>query len=406
MGGQQVRPIKKLIQVEEAISIALSAAAPVKRTEKISISDAVGRVSAEDVVSEVHVPPFSRSAMDGYAVRARDSFRASKSSPVRFRVSEKIYAGHVPKRKLSKGVCAEIATGAMLPAGADAVIMVENAEAEDDVVTVTESVHPGMNISRKGEDIVPGARLISKGDVLNPSRIGALAAIGRGSVRVYAKPLVAIVPTGNEIAELGSELRPGQVYNINGYTLAAIVSANGGEPRVSGIVNDSVEDLEQVVRANTDCDMLLFSGGSSVGERDVMLDVLERQGRVMYHGVAMKPGKPTLFGVIGRQLVFGMPGYPTSCLSNAYVFVIPVLRKMARLPQSPPRSVEAVLSKRVTSTTGRTQFLTVRLEGATAHPAFKESGAITSMSDADGYVIIPADVDLLDKGEKVTVYLL
>ncbi len=401
-----MRPIKKLIQVDEAISIALEAAAPLKRTERVPLLSAVGRVSAEDVVSSLHVPPFSRSAMDGYAVRARDTFGASKSTPVTLRVNEVVYAGIVPKKSLSKGLCAEIATGAMLPSGADSVVMVENTEPEGDGVSVTEPLHPGQNISRKGEDIVPGVRLISKGEMLNPSKIGALAAVGIGSVKVYAKPLVAVIPTGNEIAELGTRLKPGQVYNINSYTLASVVAANGGEVRISGIVNDSVDDLENVMRSNSDCDILLFSGGSSVGERDVMLDVLERRGKVKYHGVAMKPGKPTLFGLAGSQLVFGMPGYPTSCLSNAYVFVVPVLRKMARLPPSPPGSVLATLSKRVVSTTGRTQFLTVRLEGGLARPAFKESGAITSMSHADGYVIIPADVDLLEKGEEVTVHLL
>lgn len=401
-----MRPIRKLIQVDEAISIALRVAVPVKRTVSVPLLSAVGRVSAEDVVSKLYVPPFSRSAMDGYAVRAKDTFGASRSHPVTLRVNEKIYAGGVPRRKLSKGLCAEIATGAMLPSGADAVVMVENTEIEGNRVTVTESVHPNQNISRKGEDIVPGAKLTSKGEVLNPSKIGALAAIGVQSIKVYSKPLVAVVPTGNEIAELGAELKPGQVYNINSYTLSSVVAANGGDVRMSGIVGDSVEALEKVVDSNSDCDMILFSGGSSVGERDVMLDVLENRGRVLYHGVAMKPGKPTLFGTIGTQLVFGMPGYPTSCLSNAYVFVVPVLRKLARLPLVPPRSLSATMSKRVVSTTGRTQFLTVRLDGNVAHPAFKESGAITSMSDADGYVIIPADVDLLEKGEKVTVYLL
>lgn len=401
-----MRPIKKLIQVDEAISIALDAVSPIKRTERVSLLLALGRVSAEKVVSRLHVPSFSRSAMDGYAVRAKDTFGASKSNPVTLRVNEVIYAGTVPRKKLSKGLCAEIATGAMLPSGADSVVMVENTELEGDRISVVEPLHPGQNISKKGEDIVPGARLVSRGEALNPSKIGALAAIGLSSVGVYAKPKIAIVPTGDEIAEVGAKLKPGQVYNINSYTLACVVSANGGEPRISEVVNDSIEDLEKVMRSNSDCDMLLFSGGSSVGERDIMLDVLERRGSVKYHGVAMKPGKPTLFGLVGSQLVFGMPGYPTSCLSNAYVFVVPVLRKMARLPPSPPGSVRAKISKRVVSTTGRTQFLTVRLEGDLAHPAFKESGAITSMSHADGYVIIPADVDLLEKDEEVTVHIL
>jgi molybdenum cofactor synthesis domain-containing protein len=401
-----MRPIKRLIQVDEALKIALAKTEPMKRTERVSLLSALGRVSAEPIVSKVSVPPFSRSAMDGYALRAADTFSSSKSKSVMLRINEVIYAGGVPKKKVVKGVCAEIATGAMLPQGADAVVMVENTELKNGSIVISEPVHPGQHVSRKGEDIEPGNEIISEGEVFNPSKIGAVAAVGIKTVKVFAKPLVAVVPTGNEIAELGTELRPGQVYNINSYTLSTMIMSNGGEPRITQIVNDSMDDLEAVVKANSDCDLMLFSGGSSVGERDIMLDVLEKQGDVLYHGVAMKPGKPTLFGVIRRQLVFGMPGYPTSCLSNAYVFVAPVLRKMARLPSSPPAAVKARMSKRVVSTTGRTQFLTVKLKDGVAHPAFKESGAITSMAYADGYVVIPADVDLLEKEEEVTVYLL
>ena len=223
---------------------------------------------------------------------------------------------------------------------------------------------------------------------------------------MYSKPLVAVVPTGNEIAELGRDLKPGQVYDINSYTLASVIESNGGEARTLPIVNDSIKDLEKVVKANKDCDMLVFSGGSSVGERDVMLDVLEKHGTVVFHGIAIKPGKPTLFGTIGKQLLFGMPGYPTACLSNAYILLAPVLRKMSMLPLRASATLETKMAKRVVSTTGRTQFLTVRLEGGRAYPAFKESGAITSMAFADGYVVIPADVDLIEKDEKVVVHLL
>lgn len=401
-----MRPIKRLIQVDEALRIALAKTEPMKRTERVSLLSALGRVSAEPIVSGVSVPPFSRSAMDGYALKAADTFGASRSKPVVLRINEVIYAGGVPKKRIVKGVCAEIATGAMLPKGADAVVMVENTELKGGSIVISEPAHPGQHVSKKGEDIEPGNEIISEGEVFNPSKIGAVAAVGIESVKVFSKPIVAVVPTGNEIAELGTELRPGQVYNINSYTLSAMIMSNGGEPRITQIVNDSMEDLEAVVKANSDCDLMLFSGGSSVGERDIMLDVLEKHGDVLYHGVAMKPGKPTLFGVIRKQLVFGMPGYPTSCLSNAYVFVAPVLRKMARLPSSAPAAVKGRMSKRVVSTTGRTQFLTVKLRDGVAHPAFKESGAITSMAYADGYVVIPADVDLLEKDEEVTVYLL
>ena len=401
-----MRPIKRLIQMEEALALAKGHAVPMTRTESISMLDAAGRVAAEEVVSRISVPPFSRSAMDGYAVRAEDTYEASKLGPIRLRRLEVIYAGSVPKRTVGKGQCGEIATGAMLPKGTDAVVMVEDTESDGEVVLVYSPVHPGQNVSKKGEDIKPGTKIVSKGDLLNPSKIGALAALGKKDVRVFSKPLVAVIPTGNEIAELGRPLKPGQVYNINSYTLSSVIRANGCDVLTLDIVSDHLADLEQVVRDNSECDMLVFSGGSSVGERDIMLDVLEGSGKVVFHGVAIKPGKPTLFGVIGRQLVFGMPGYPTACLSNAYMLLAPVLRKMARLPDKSQESVEAKMAKRVVSTTGRTQFLTVKLENGVAHPAFKESGAITSMAFADGYVVIPADVDLLEKDETVRVYLL
>jgi molybdopterin molybdotransferase len=401
-----MRPIKRLIQLEEALKLALERVEPVSRTETVAIIGSYERVCAENVISRISVPPFSRSAMDGYAVKASSTYGAAKLKPVSLKRTQVIYAGSVPRRSIAKGQCAEIATGAMLPKGADAVVMVEDTEIEGNSVLIYDSVHPGQNVSRKAEDIAPGTTIISRGEVLNPSKIGALAAIGASEVRVYAKPLVAVVTTGNEIAELGVALKPGQVYNINSYTLAGVVTSNGGDVRILPIVNDSVKDLQKVIHSNADCDMLVFSGGSSVGERDVMLDVLEKHGSVVFHGIAIKPGKPTLFGTIGRQLVFGMPGYPTACLSNAYILLAPVLRKMSMLPHKDPITVEAKMAKRVVSTTGRTQFLTVRLKDGLAHPAFKESGAITSMAFADGYVVIPADVDLIEKGESVEVHLL
>ena len=406
MGGEPLRPIKKLIQLEEALACAMARAEPVTRTERMGLLEAAGRVAAEDIRSSISVPQFSRSAMDGYALKARDTYGASKLKPIKLRQLETVYAGSVPKRTIAKGQCSEVATGAMLPKGADAVVMVEDSERDRDIILIYDSVHPGKNVSMKAEDISPGTKIVSKGDVINASKIGALAAVGRASVKVFAKPLVAVVPTGNEIVELSERLGPGQVYNINGYTLASVVRANGGEARVTGIVNDAIDDLRRIVSANADCDMLVFSGGSSVGTRDVILDVIERDGKVLFHGIAVKPGKPTIFGVVGKQLVFGMPGYPTSCLSNAYILMAPVLRRLARLPPQPPASIKARMAKRIVSTTGRAQFLTVRLEGDIAHPAFKESGAITSMAFADGYIMIPSDVDLIEKDDEVTVYLL
>ena len=401
-----MRPFRSLISFDEALSKALGAAPAITRTERLSLMESLGRVSAENVRSKISVPPFSRAAMDGYAVRARDTYGASKHKPIRLVQNEVIRVGLVPTRTLSKGTCAEIATGAMLPKGADAVVMVEDTEKKGATIHFHESVHPGQNVSKKGEDILPGTKVVSSGEIISPSKIGALAALGRESVLVHARPLVGVISTGDEIVELGNRLPPGKVYNINSYTLASVVNACGCQPRMVDIVDDTFEDLERTLRENSDCDVLVFSGGSSVGEKDIIADVVKRNGKIVFHGIAVKPGKPTLLGTVGRQLVFGMPGYPTACLSNAYILLSPVLRKIGRFPPEPVRSVEAKMAKRVVSTTGRTQFLTVRLEGDVAHPAFKESGAITSMAFADGYVVIPASVDLLEKGEKVVVHLL
>ena len=401
-----MRPIKRLIQLDEALRLVKERSRPIERTEEIPIGESAGRVAARDVISRISVPPFARAAMDGYAVRAKDTYGATRTNPVKMTILEKIYAGTVAKKALGKGQSSEIATGAMLPEGSDAVVMVEDTELGKNGVVVNTPVHPGQNVSRKGEDMAPGTKILSKGEVLNPSKIGALAAVGNETATVYAKPVVGVIPTGNEIAPLGAKLRPGQVYDINSYTLAAVVESNGGIAKRLGIVDDNMKALTAATKESAECDMLVFSGGSSVGERDIMLDLLEKEGEVVFHGIAVKPGKPTLFGLIGKQLVFGMPGYPTACLSNAYIMLRPVLRRMARLPESPPAWVKARMSKRFVSTTGRTQFLTVRLENGIAHPAFKESGAITSMAFADGYAVIPADVDLLEKDEEVVVYLL
>ena len=337
-----MRPIKHLIQLDEALSLALDRTIPIDRVEEVSLEEASFRVSAEDIVSRIYVPPFTRSAMDGYAVRAKDTYGAGRLRPLTLKRLEAVYAGAEPKEIVGKGECSEIATGAMLPKGSDAVIMVEDTEIEDDSVLIYASVHPGQNTSKKGEDISPGAKIISRDEVLNPGKIGAIAALGKSRVKVYQKPLVAVVPTGNEIAPLEAKLRPGQVYNINSYTLSSAVRANGCQSRMLPIVGDTLSDLEKVLAENADCDVIVFSGGSSVGERDIMLDVLERNGEVVFHGIAVKPGKPTLFGTVNGKLVFGMPGYPTACLSNAYIMLAPVLRRLSRLP---PKITETVKAK-------------------------------------------------------------
>jgi len=401
-----VRPIRETIPLEEALELLFEAATPIERTERISIREANGRVIAQPAISRLDVPPFDRAAMDGYAVIAEDTFGAGSFEPKTLHCIEKVYTGQLPTQRVSRGACVEIATGAPLPEGADAVVMVEETEkAGADDVRVLTPVYPRQHVGRRAADIAAGQTLLTAGDVLNPSRIGSLAATGVIDVEVYARPRVAILSTGNEIVEPGQPLRPGQIYDINRFTLDSIINAHGGVAVVHPTSADSMKELTEAVSATQGEDMLVFSGGSSVGERDLTLDVLRRLGEVIFHGIAVKPGKPTVFGRIGRLPVLGMPGYPTSCLSNAYMLLVPMLRRMARLPEYRPQIARLPLARRIVSTTGRHQFYTVRITDDTAVPAFKASGDITSMSQADGYIEIPAQTDIVEAGEIVDVKL-
>lgn len=401
-----MRPIRETIPLEEARALIDDAITPIARSERVSLVHANGRVLAHDVVSDRDVPPFARAGMDGYAVVAEDTFGASRYEPKTLRVVEKVYTGHVPTLPVRQGQAAEIATGAPMPDGADAVVMVEETErAGSDEVRIFTPVYPRQNVGRQGADIVSGQTVLRAGDVLNPSRIGAIAALGHTDVQVYQRPSVAILSTGNEIVEPGAPLKPGQIYDINRFTLSTIISEHGGTPVAYQTAQDTLDDLERAIDRCLDEDVMVFSGGSSVGERDLILDVIGRRGEIVFHGIAVKPGKPTVFGTIGGKAVFGMPGYPTSCLSNAYMLLVPALRRMAHLPPHRLRTESMPVAQRIVSTTGRHQFYTVRVIDGLAHPAFKASGDITSMSQADGYIEIAAQKDIVEKGEVVEVKL-
>jgi len=345
--------------------------------------------------------------MDGYAVRAEDTFGAGRYEPRVLRSVDKVYTGQVPTRAVREGECIEIATGAPMPDGADAVVMVEETErvAGTSDISVFTPVYPRQNVGRQAADIAAGQEVLQPGDVLNPSRVGALAAIGALELEVYARPRIAILSTGNEIVPPGTRLGPGQIYDINQFTLSSIIRAHGGEPIVQPTAQDNLDALSRAIDAALAEDVLVFSGGSSVGERDLILDVLMKRGEVLFHGVAVKPGKPTVFGRVDGKPVLGMPGYPTSCLSNGYMLLVPMLRRMARLPEHRPQIMRVPLARRIVSTTGRHQFYTVRITDGAATPAFKASGDITSMSRADGYVEIPAQVEIVEAGEIVDVKL-
>jgi molybdenum cofactor synthesis domain-containing protein len=401
-----MRPFGKTIALEEARAIIDRTVLPIDRTEVVPLQQANGRVLARDVFSSADVPPFSRAAMDGYAVRADDTIGASRAAPRKLRRIETIYTGQVPQHQVGAGDCSEIATGAPLPEGADAVVMVEETDIDDRaIVSIFAEATSRQNIGRQGADIQKGQNVLQAGTLLNASRVGAIAALGLTDVEVFAKPRVAILSTGNEIVDPGQPLEPGQIYDINRVTVSAVVSDNGGIAVPYRTTADTIEDLTRAVDECLDQDVMVFSGGSSVGERDLILDVVSARGEMLFHGIAVKPGKPTAFGRIEGRLFFGMPGYPTSCLSNAYILLAPALRRLARLPQQVVRSLTMPLDSRVVSAPGRHQFYSVRIEDGVAIPAFKASGDITSMSKADGYIEIPTDVEVVEGGTLVEVKL-
>ncbi len=405
-----MKPMKAFISLDEGLRILLDCVEPIARTEEVGLLEATGRALADPIVASMSVPPFPRAAMDGYAVVAEDTFAAGNFNPVRLSLIEVIHAADIAERQVTRGTCTQVATGSPIPAGADAVVQVEDTELDGDPgetakVKIYKPVYPRQNVSPQGQDIRAGREVLAPGTRLDPSKIGVLAALGITQVTVFAKPTVAVIPSGNEIVRPGDPLEPGKIYDINSYTLSALIQEAGGIPRLFPIMQDTLEDVRRALREAVSCDLAVLSGGSSVGERDVMVEAVEGLGEIRFHGIAVKPGKPTLCGVIQGKLILGMPGYPTSCLTNGYGLLVPVLRKLARLPVARMGGVELPMARRYTSTIGRYQYLPVRIEHGEVVPAFKESGAITSMADAEGYIEIPANVDLVEKGELVAVVL-
>jgi len=402
-----VRPtlFARVLPFDEALRITTTAAHPIERTETVPLAELDGRVSAVDVVSADDVPPFDRAAMDGYAVIAADTAGASPETPSALECIGAVYTGDWSDAPVGPGQCVEIATGAPLPPGATAVVMVEHTSRDGDRVMVRTSVADGQHVGRRGADMAAGARVLLTGDVMTPGRVGAVAGTGLTSLAVFSRPSVAIISTGNEVVLPGHPLRPGQVHNINQFTIAAVVRRHGGVPVSMPIAADSLADLDRAIDAITAHDLAVFSGGSSVGRRDLILDALAARGEVLFHGIAVKPGKPTLLARVGRTLVMGMPGYPASCLSNAYLLLVPLVRATARLPTWRPETRRVPLARRVGSVPDRHQFYTVRLVEGRAEPAFKGSGEITSMANADGYFEIPVGVDAVEAGTEITVTL-
>ena len=401
-----MKPFEKLVSRVEAERIIDANVNHISRMEDVPLEEAAGRVLAANVTAEINVPPFRRASMDGYAVKAKDTMDASESKPRRLRLIGARHAGESIDINVSDNECVEIATGSPLPKGTDAVVMVEYTRLSGNTVEIMCEAELGENVADEGEDIKSGEIVTKAGEVLTPGKLGAAAALGLATLKVYAKPRVAIYSTGNEIVPQGGTVKPGQIYDINSCTLTSVVQMSGCIPVRKGLVADDPQELLAAVKEVAACDIAVFSGGSSVGSKDLLAATVEEVGVVHFHGLRVKPGKPTLFGTVQGKPVFGMPGNPTSCLTNAYIFLIPVLRKIAGLPSVEMRRVRAILSGPISSDGEREVFYPVRVEGESAVPVFRKGSNITSMSHANGLVIIPIGTKRIEKGTEVEVKLL
>jgi molybdenum cofactor synthesis domain-containing protein len=387
----------------EAHERVMAAVCPITRTETVALVNADRRVAAHDVLATSDVPAFDRALMDGYAVRAGDVRSANTGTGTTLQLLGTVYTGDSPSQTVGAGTCVAIGTGAPIPAGADAVVMVEQTDRDGDVIRVRARVALGQNVGRRGADLAAGDVVIAAGTELGPAQLGSLAAAGVTKVDVFCKPTVALLSTGNEIVSPGDPLPPGHVYDVNRFTIGAVVERHGGLAAPMRAAGDTIDELTAALDDGARHDIIVFSGGSSVGTRDLMLDALEARGGIHFHGVAIKPGKPMLFGHVESTPVFGMPGNPASCLSNAYMFLVPFLRATARRSPWQPRIEHARVSQSIDSPSGRHQFYPVRLRNGVAEPAFKSSGDITSLANADGYFEIPADLTRVEAGTTVAV---
>ncbi|WP_423999005.1 molybdopterin biosynthesis protein [Haloarcula salina] len=381
--------------------------------ETVPLDAARDRVLAERIDAAIDVPGFDRASMDGYAVRARDTFGADEADPATLSLAGVVHAGEEPDVTVEPGTAAEISTGAVMPPGADAVVMVERTTETDDGVEVRTAVAPGDHVMLAGADIAAGARALGPGTRLTPREIGLLSALGVDEVPVRGRPRVAILSTGDELVRPGDELDSdaGQIYDVNSYALASAVEEAGGDPVMYPHAGDDFEEMERLLREAADeCDLVLSSGSTSASAVDVIYRVIEERGDLRLHGVAIKPGKPMLVGTIGDSAYVGLPGYPVSALTIFRTFVAPALRDAAGLPAPETAVITGQMAVEERYGEGRRRLLPAGLvedgSGATlVYPVDKGSGATTSLVDADGFVDVSPGTDYLAEGEEVEVTL-
>jgi molybdopterin molybdotransferase len=382
-------------------------------SESIDVSSSLGRVTASDIVAPHPLPEFPRTTVDGYAVRAQDTFGASDTLPAYIQLIGEVPMGDSPTFQLGAGQCALIHTGGMLPAGADAAVMLEYTQpASTNEIEIFKAVADGENVIRIGEDVARGQVVINKGTLIRPSEVGGLMALGITKVEVAKKIKVGLISTGDEVIDPGIAPRPGQVRDINSYTLSALVEKNGGAALRYGIFGDNFQVLKDAAaKALAECDVVIITAGSSASTRDMTAEVIRQLGEpgVLVHGINTRPGKPTILGVCNGKAVIGLPGNPVSALVNGYLFVMPVIEKLLGARPKPKAAVRAKLTVNLPSQAGREDWWPVKLSpqennAFLAEPVFGKSNLIFTLAAADGLLCISPDATGLSAGEWVDIF--
>ncbi len=383
---------KRFMWAMEALEALLGIIQPTNAQEHIPVQDSVGRVLSEGIVSAVDLPEFNRAAMDGYAVRSSDTRSANTTNPVYLHLGENV---------------TQVRTGMAVPENFDAVVMLEETFLRGNRVEVMGEVHPFRNVSRIGEDIAIGDLIFEGGHRIRPPDIALLAALGIKGVFVYARPKIAILPTGSELVAIGARsLLPGEAYEINGLMARLYVEKWGGLATVHDIVPDDPELIRAAIESNLDADMIILIGGTSVGEKDYAPKVLAEMGQLLVHGVRIQPGKPTAFGSVQGKPVVCLPGYPVAALADLYLFVRPALKKLAHLNDAVPKTT-ARLARKIASKTGYLSIVRVKIDGEMAMPIMTSgAGILSSVARADGFVIVPEELEGIEAGETVEVMMI
>ena len=411
-----------MIPVKEAQDKILSFI-KVLEPEKKAILDCLGQVLAENVFSQIDVPPLDNSAMDGFAVRAEDTYGANSNTPILLPVVDQVAAGYIAGKKVTPKTAIRIMTGAVVPEGADAIVQFDDTEeiarkttgADQATIAILKQAKKGRHIRRKGEDISKGTMVLPKGTILHAAQIGVLASLGYSDISVIRRPIVAILVTGDELLDIGQPLSPGKIYNSTAYSLAAQVTWYGGKPKILGIGRDSVEAINQKIDSAEGCDMLITSGGVSLGDYDVVKDVLAKRGKIELWTICMKPGKPSAFGTIRvgdkKILHLGLPGNPVSSMVTFEQFARPAMFKMMGRNDIEKETIQAIMDDDVKNSDGRRIYLRVivskkddayhaRITGP------QGSGVLTSMAKANGLAIVPENTSGVKAGDIVKVQIL